>query len=167
MYAELLLQNIKLCILMSIWKKKLKMASAYNAKEQCVKDFKSLLNFVVNSPGLYVWGKTSSCPVPMLEPLNTNKCVWTAKKHSLTFYMNILPPDPTLFYVCGLWVTITSLTPSSWLYNNNLQCAEVATSNLSHQGEKKLDFRTRLMYSKVKKGGGHLKVKTSMREQSS
>lgn len=137
-------------------KNKIKMASACNTKEKCVKDFKSLQKFCSKpTRTLCVWGKTSSCPVPMLEPLNTNKCVSTAKKHSLTFYMNILPPDPTLFYVCGLWVTITSLTPSSWLYNNNLQCAEVATSNLSHQGVKKLDFRTCLMYSKVKKCGAH------------
>lgn len=52
--------------------------------------------------------------------------------------------------MCSLWVTITSLTPSSWLYNNNLQCAEVSTSNFSHPGEKKLDIRTCLMYSGVK-----------------
>lgn len=76
---------------------------------------------------------------------------WPAKTHSLSFYMNLLPPEPTLVYVCGLWGTITSLTPSSRLYNNNLQCAEALTSNFLHQREKKLDIRTCLMYSRVKK----------------
>lgn len=47
--------------------------------------------------------------------------VW-AKTHSLCFYINLRPPEPTLAYVCGLWATITSLTPLSWLYYNNPVC---------------------------------------------
>lgn len=92
----------------------------------------------------------------MSETLNTNKCICTAKNHSLTLHISVPPPDLILFYACGFWVTNASLPPSLWLYNNNLQCAEIPASNTPHQGKKKLDTRTCLMYSGVTKCGSSL-----------